>query len=249
MNDSRRNALAAGVLFIIATVAGLLAASMTKPILSEADYLARIAGNGTPMFVGALLKFVCAAASAGIALALYPVLRRYAPGLALGSVAFRLVEGSFYAIGAAGTLLLVTLSQEAAKAGPVDASLFGHAAVLLLAGCDWVGFVGAVLFFGLGGLLYYWVLFQTALVPRWLSGWGLVAAALCMMAAVLVLFQVTTPASTPHILLNLPIFLQEMVLAVWLIAKGFDARAIAMMPASDATAPAGVPALSAKASA
>jgi hypothetical protein len=40
-------------------------------------------------------------------------------------------------------------------------------------------------------------------------------------------FQAIIPMSAPQIVLNLPIFLQEMVLAVWLIAKGFNPSAIA----------------------
>jgi hypothetical protein len=244
MNNYRRNALAAGVLFIVATVASLLGNAVTKPILSDPDYLTRIAGNGTPMFVGALLKFVCAATSAGIALALYPVLRKYNEGLALGSVALRIVEGSFYAIGAAGPLLLVTLSQEAVKSGTADSAYFEHSAALLLAGCDWLGFVAAVLFFGLGALLYYWVLYQSALVPRWLSGWGIAGAVLAMVAATAVMFQFARPMSISHILLNLPIGAQEMVLAVWLIAKGFNPPAAASLPAK-VTSPAGAASLSA----
>jgi hypothetical protein len=244
MNDYRRNALAAGVLFIIATVASLLGAALTKPILNDPAYLARIPENETRMFVGVLLRFITAVASPGIALALYPVLRKYNPGLALGAATFRIVEGTFYALGTVGLLVLVTLSKEAAKAGAGDSSYFAHSGALLLAGCDWLGFVAAVLFFSLGALLYYWVLYQSALVPRWLSGWGLISASMALGASVLVMFQLAGPMSTPHILLNLPIAAQEMVLAVWLIAKGFNLPAAASEPAN-ATSPAGAGAVSA----
>jgi hypothetical protein len=227
MNDYRGNAVAAGGLFIVATVASLIGNAMVKPILTDPDYLAKIAGNETRMFLGALLKFISALTSAGIALALYPVVRRYSGSLAIGSVALRLGEGMFYAIGAIGVLLLVSLGHEAAGAGAMDAAGFRHAGAMLMAASDSAGFVAGVLFFGLGGLMYYWVFFQAALLPRWLSAWGIVGVALSIVAAVLVLFQVTVPMSTAHILLNLPIGVQEMVFAVWLIARGFDPRAIA----------------------
>jgi hypothetical protein len=77
------------------------------------------------------------------------------------------------------------------------------------------------------GLMYYLVFYRSRLIPRWLSGWGIVAVAMGFTASILVVFQVVEPMTTPQIVLNLPIFLQEMVLAVWLIAKGFDPSAIA----------------------
>ena len=76
--------------------------------------------------------------------------------------------------------------------------------------------------FGLGGLMYYWVFYRSRLVPRWLSVWGLVAIPLLMPSALLVMFRVIENLSTTQIVLALPIAVQEMVLAVWLIAKGFD---------------------------
>jgi hypothetical protein len=45
-------------------------------------------------------------------------------------------------------------------------------------------------------------------------------------AALLILFGATETMSTTQIVLNVPIGLQEMVLAVWLIVKGFNRSAI-----------------------
>jgi hypothetical protein len=82
--------------------------------------------------IGALLAFIAAAASVGIAISLYPILRKYDEGLALGAVGFRLIEGVFYIIGVMGLLLLLTLSQEFVKAGAPDSSYFQTLGVLLL---------------------------------------------------------------------------------------------------------------------
>jgi hypothetical protein len=82
-------------------------------------------------------------------------------------------------------------------------------------------------------LLYYIVFYQSRLVPRWLSGWGIVAVTMGFSASILIVFQVISPMTTPQIVLNLPIFLQEMVLAVWLIAKGFSPSAIASLGSSE----------------
>jgi hypothetical protein len=65
---------------------------------------------------------------------------------------------------------------------------------------------------------------------RPLSGWGLIGAALCMVAGLSVMLGLIIPVSTIHIVLNLPIAVQEMVFAVWLIVKGFNPSVIASEP-------------------
>ncbi len=82
----------------------------------------------------------------------------------------------------------------------------------------------AVFAFSLGAFMYYYLFFQSRLIPRWLSGGGIAAIISMMAACVLALFS-DNPV-TGYIPLAFPIFLQEMVLAVWLIAKGFNAPAV-----------------------
>jgi hypothetical protein len=85
----------------------------------------------------------------------------------------------------------------------------------------------SVVTFTMGALMYYYALFRSKLIPRWLSGWGLVAAVSSLACILLTIFGQLIPFSTVFILLQLPIGLQEMVLAVWLIAKGFNPSAVA----------------------
>ena len=189
------------------------------------DYLTKIAANEGQVTVGVLLRFIAAFASAAIAISLYPVLRRYRQGLALGAVGFRVIEGTFYALGAVSVLLLLTLSQEFVKTGAGDPAYFNQSGTLLKALDDWAGLAGILAFY-VGGLLYYRVFYQTRLVPRWLSAWGIGGVILGAAAALLVLFGVTGSMSPVQMALNAPIGLQEMVLAVWLIVKGFNPSAV-----------------------
>jgi len=227
MNSSRKIAIIAGVLFIIATVASVLGTLFSKPILDATDYLIKISANENRIAIGALFKFIAAAASAGIAISLYPILKKYNQGLALGSVGFRIIEGMFGIVGVICLLLLTTLSQEFVKAGAPDSSYFQTSGVLIVAGRDWMGNVAGLLAFGLGALMYYYIFFQTKLVPRWLSGWGLIGIILIIVTSMLVMFRVVGPMSTTQVVLAVPIGLQEMVLAVWLIVKGFNPSVIA----------------------
>jgi hypothetical protein len=233
MNTNRRIAVVAGMLFIIATVADLISrVVLLQPILGAPADLTKISANEDQVLLGALFLFIGAAAAAGIAIALYPVLRKHNEGLALGSVGFRLIEVVLYMGIVTCLLLLVALSQGSANAGAATSSAYEVPGALVMAARDSLGEV-AVLAFGLGALMYYWVFYRSRLVPRWLSAWGLVAIASVMVSGLLVMLGLTDPMSTTQIVLALPIFLQEMVLAVWLIAKGFDPVAIAAEPASE----------------
>jgi hypothetical protein len=120
----------------------------------------------------------------------------------------------------------LTLSQEFVTAGAPGSSYFQTLGGLLLAGRDLVNHVATILSVSLGGLLYYFLLYQARLVPRWLSVWGLVGTTLTIFATMLVMFRLIGIITTSYIVLNFPMALQEMVMAVWLIVKGFNPAAM-----------------------
>jgi hypothetical protein len=234
MNTYRKTAISVGVLFIIATVLNVLGKNFFQPILDAPDYLIKISANENQVIIGGLLVLLSAFASAGIAIGLYPVLKKHHEALALGSVGLRVMEGMLYIVGVVGVLSLLTLSQEYVKAGASNASLFQVSGTILLAIKTWAGQLGVVAF-TVGALMYYYVFYQSKLVPRWLSGWGFLGAALSLAAALLTISGQIIPFSTVFILLQLPIAVQEMVLAVWLIVKGFNPSAVASLSAKTAT--------------
>ena len=219
LSTNRTNARVAGLLFIIATVANLLSIAFLGS-LDGSDYLTKISDNTGMVSAGVLLLFIAAFACAAIAMSLYPVLKRYREGLAIGAVGFRIIEGMLYTVGAVSVLLLLTLSQEFVKAAAPDSSNFETLGTLLKAVRDWAGLAGILAFYS-GALMYYFIFFKSRLIPRWLSAWGVVGVVLGIIAALLVLFGAATSMSTVQVVLNVPIGVQEMVLAVWLIVKGF----------------------------
>jgi hypothetical protein len=133
-------------------------------------------------------------------------------------------------------LILATLGQGSAEAGTPGPSAFQVPAALVMAARDSLGQV-SVLVFGLGALMYYLVFYRSRLVPRWLSAWGLVAIASLMVSGLLVMLRLTEPMSTTQVVLALPIAVQEMVMAVWLIAKGFNPSALAAESAGRTSMP------------
>jgi Domain of unknown function (DUF4386) len=223
MNSTRKIAVITGVIFIIATVLPLMAAPLI-PDLNSVDYLTQFSAHKNQVAAGSLLILTGYLACAGIAVVMYPVLKKWNSGLALGSVVFRTIETAFYIIGLVSLLSLLTLGQQFTIAGAADRTSLQAIGNLLVSVRDNVAFV-AVFAFCLGAFMYYYLFFQSRLIPRWLSGFGIVAIILMMTACLLSLFSGNR--ITSYIPLAAPILLQEMVLAVWLIVKGFNPAVIA----------------------
>ncbi len=232
---NRTNAAIVGVLFILGTVPALLGLPLMLNTVSAPDHLTAISTNEGQMIIVTAIKFIMGVACAGIGLALYPILKKYNEGLAFGAAGFRVIEGMVDVVGALLLVVLLALSQEFVKTGAPESSYFQTADVLINAGIGWLTSVAMLLTFSIGALMYYVVFYQFRLVPRWISAWGLIGITLTIIGALLVMFNLIPPSGTIQIILNLPILPQEMVLAVWLIAKGVNPPALASLPAKTAT--------------
>ena len=231
MNADRRTARLVGVLYIIGTVAGILSLTVTAPVRDAQDMLISLAANENALVAGALIVLTMGLALAMIPVLMFPILRRHNETLALGYVVFR---GGLETVTSMATaiswLLLLALGHAYVQAGVPDPSGFQALGTVLLRG-EAIESVSQIVF-PLGALMFYFMLYQTRLTPRWLSGWGLVAALLWLATSLSVtLGLIGGQMSTIQIVLALPIGVQEMVLAVWLIVKGFSPYAIAALSA------------------
>lgn len=233
MSANRKTAIIAGVLMIIGTVAGLLS---VVPSIENPDYLEKASENTDQVLRGAFFQFLMVPAYVGFALLLYPILRRYSDSLSLGFVGFRIIAGAFHIVGVVILLLFLPLSQEFVRAGSPDPSYFQTLGGLLRAGRDLVNHVALILALSIGNLMLYYIFYRSKLIPRWLSGWGLIGVALTISASLLLMLRFVGVVTPTYIILNLPLALQEMVLAVWLIVKGFDSSATIFRAARTAPA-------------
>jgi len=214
-----------GVLFIIADLVGFMSLPFIEP-MNATNYLVSVSTNANLVTTAALLLFIGGAAAIGIGISLYPVLKKHNEGLALGAAGFRIVEGALDFIAVIGLLVIIILSQQFVNAGAPDSSYFQTLGELIDGGYHLTSSVVKLMAFSIGALLYYIIFYRTKLVPRWLSGWGIVAAIFTMLSALLTMYGLIAPFSTAQVILNLPILPQELVLAVWLIVKGFNPSVI-----------------------
>jgi len=219
MTSTRKAAVTAGVLFLVGTAAGVLSISGAA---DGPNYLREVAANGTQVIGAALFQLVTAGAYVGVGVALHPVLRRFSPTAAAGFLGFRIAAGILNMLGALILLLVLDLSIRFVGAGTPVASYFETVGALLRSSRDGLNHVAMMLALVAGDAMYYWVLHRYRLVARWLSGWGFVGLALTMVASLLVMGRLIEVVTPVYAGLMAVLGLQQLALAIWLIAKGLD---------------------------
>jgi hypothetical protein len=228
VNANRKTAIIVGVLFIIATAFLFIGESFYDPILSSPDYLEIAYPNRTIVIIGMLLEFACVIAIPLIPVFLFPILKEHYQALALGYVVFRLLEAVLFVTVEINKLSLINVSQGYLNQGGLDASYFQNLGNSIQSENSWA-FSIYVLIFAIGALMLNSVLYRSRLVPRFISAWGSIAAAVMLIGTVLVMLEVFSGMSDMalQLIIAAPIAVQEMVLALWLIAKGFNPSAVA----------------------
>jgi hypothetical protein len=225
VDSNRKIAVILGALFIVGTVAGILSVVLANPILNDPNYLTKIAEDKNQVITGTLLVLIMGFALAMIPVVAYPIFKKYNKTLALGYVVFRGgLETATYIAMATSSLVLITLSQQYVQTG-ASSGYFQTLGTLLLGTHDWINII-LIIVYSLGALMFYCLLYQSKLIPRWLSGWGIIGITMHFATAFLVMYGFISTMSTIQVVLSLPIALQEMVLAIWLIVKGFNSSAI-----------------------
>ncbi len=132
-----------------------------------------------------------------------------------------------YTAGAVGLLAILAMAPKYASAAAADRFQLQTAGDLLL-NVRQESILSGVFAFATGALMYYAIFYRARLVPRWLSGWGIFGV-LLLLAACLSALLGGSPV-TSNAVLVIPIAVQEMVLAIWLIAKGFTVPVVQSQP-------------------
>ena len=222
---ARRIALLVGALYIVGTVAGILSRVATAPVFDDPDPLLAAAGQPNRVFVGAFLILTMGVALALIPIVLFPILREESEAMALGYVVFRSgLEAVGYLAFTVTWLVLVPLGGELATAAG-DAALVRTLGTMVFEVENSISAIHTIVF-SIGAILLNYLLYRSALVPRWLSVWGFLAAVPYLASGLLLGAGLIGSFSPVLIGLNLPMAIQEMVLAVWLLVRGFDPAAI-----------------------
>ena len=225
MNAHRTTARVVGLCFLAAMAGSLIGGGLLETILSAPDYLLAAAEHETQLIVGVLLELVNATAVLAIGFLMFPVLKQHNEQLAVGYLAIRSVEAVVCSIIVIGPLALLTLSREYGQAGAAEAAYLQAAGALGIAERARVAGLLIPLFFSLGAMLFYTLLYRSRLLPRFISVWGFIGAALILIINIANLgAELGLGVSLVFVL---PIILNEIFLGIWLIVRGFNPSAAA----------------------
>jgi hypothetical protein len=225
MNSNRKTATIVGVLFLAATVTGMMGDSLVGSILGAPDVLTSVSQNGTQVITGVLISSIIGPVIIGIAVFMFPILRKQNEPVALGYVGIRTAEFPIIPLWLISPLILVTLSQEYVEAGDPDASSLQTLGAVLIAGRYWAWRFVYILN-GVATLLLSYLLYQSKLIPRSISVLGLIGGAVLLLGTSLAMFGLLDPDQGAGLLVVLPGGLFELVLPIRLIARGFNSSAI-----------------------
>jgi hypothetical protein len=201
MKSTKNIAILVGALFLIATITYMIGSSLIRSFFIDEI------PNKTSLAIGVLLEIADGLAVVAIGVLMFPILKMFNKGLALGYVIFRIIECTI--IIASGIYVLSWL------------------------GLIWKYEMIIFLFTGLGGLIFSYLLFQSNLIPRWLSVLGLTGYALLSTGVWLDLFGYFSMNTGAGMLLYTPGGLFELFLPIWLFIRGFNSKAIASASAAD----------------
>lgn len=222
INSTRKNEKITGAFFIAASSTAILAVLLYNPVLQPSDVLAAAAHASTRVSLGALFDLLLAISNIGTGIMLYPQLKRYSESWGLGYALFRLLEVVFILIGVASMLTIVSL-------GHASVSMSGEELLAAQAGAGilktiyaWCFILGPHFMLGVNTFIYSSIFFLSRLAPRNLSAFGIVGAVLIFAGAILEIVGIIPHFSPEIMVLALPIAVYEMVLAGWLIARGFN---------------------------
>jgi len=230
----RKIAIAAGVLYLITHITSIGAVVLYDPILNNASYIIG-SGSDTQVVLGAFFDIILALAIVGTAVVLFPVVKRWNEGGALGDVGLRTLEAGIIAIGVVPLLVVVTLRQVVPGTAGTDPATLVATGNTLVAFYKWTFLLGPGLVCGANTVLMAYLMYRSRLVPRFIPVLGLVGGPLIFAYNAVKMFGINEQMPTWTAIAVIPVFAWEVTLAVWLITRGFKSSGIASESTQTAT--------------
>jgi hypothetical protein len=224
MNTYRTTARIVGALYLAGMVVGISGIVLFQSVLGAPDPLSAVSANTMLLAIGAILWLMAVVGDAAHGVLMFPVLKPHSERIAVGYLAFRILDAVFIAAMTLFILIQVPIGSEYLKAGADASYLQALSNVFMQAQLDAYNF--GMIALGVASLMLCYTLYRAKLVPRFLAVWGLVGYAVILCGSVVEVLGYNLLS-----IHAIPGGLWELFIGAWLIIKGFNPPATVPEPA------------------
>lgn len=217
--NTKRISKTIGILILLGMITGIFSVA---PAIDSADYLTQGAANFNQVVIAAIFQLLMSLIYIWVAITLYPIIQKINIHLSIGFLSFRIIAVTLSFLGTLLLLSTLALSQDFVTQYSPNVTFYETIGHLLKSTRDQVNHVFMVIVLCLGNGLLYLAFIPSRLIPSWISIWGMIGCGLSIIASLLVLFGKMDIITSEYLLLNAPTGIQELILAFWLIFKGFN---------------------------
>lgn len=211
----RAGRIIAALIILKMVGSGIVNFGLEAPLFGSPGFLQNAAPHSTQVAFGALLGIGTEALWLATAVIAFPFLYERARTLTFWFCALAVVILGIAVAEAASVMSMISASEAYAKASPAGQEQLQIVRPVIAATRNWIHFLGRTAD-GVATLVFYTALYRAVLVPRWIAGFGIVCV-------VLMLAGITQPFFGNAVVFPLlaPLAISELLLAAWLLAKGF----------------------------
>jgi hypothetical protein len=227
MSKIRKVSLTIGVLIVLSICVGLMS---IVPSVDVPEYLSEAYPNRIQVLIAALSQIAMSLIYVAISVLLFAVIKKYDEPSAFGYLCLRTISQVFNLLGSLVLVLLLALSREFMETASTNSASIKALGIVLKSGRDYLNHVLMIVMTSISGIILFILTLRKKLLPEWLSIFGLIGSAVSIVASILVLFDIIEVITPIYMMLNLPLAIQDLTFAVWLMTKGFSESTIPMAP-------------------
>ena len=221
-NGQKKTSRLVGILFLIQMItASVSHSAILVPILHSSNFPANVSAHATEVTIAMLLDLITGLSVFGISVLLFPFLKKFNEIIALWYVGLRLYEFVCAVISGIFLMTILSLSKDYIHSNNTNSTYLQLIASYFLQARGMTKTL-MLLGFCFSASLFYYLLYKTKLLPRFISVWGFLGVVLLFAEIMANIFD----GSLGGIMIMLPLGLNEIFLGLWLIVSGFKVNPI-----------------------
>jgi len=220
MNTISKTSKILGIAFLVQFVTSFTSSAILKNAWfvpgNISETMLKIADNPWLMRTTIFLDMLTPLGVIFLGVILFLTLRKQDEKMALVALGFYMLEAALLAVSRIEAFSLLRISQAYATAASPALQTMGQ---VTYESMDFGGSTLHMLAFCLGGILFYYLLYKSRVVPSVMSLWGLIATFPMLIGTITQVFGFTIP-----FIFYIPYVPFEFVIGVWILVKGIQGR-------------------------